>query len=89
MSEIVGYSVLLIVIGYQLFDKYRTKQELLDINKELHMVLSNTMDNFSKERQDYIDRLSANSFQEYKTQAIRMTKAQNKEDPEHPKMELL
>lgn len=44
---------------------------------------------WAKERKELLDRIQAGSFQEYKTQEIRMTRAQNKAEPERPYGELL
>jgi len=89
VSELIGYGVLIIVIGYQLWDKYKIQQIYERQLTQMRYDKQTDLESWELQRNDLYDRLSANSFQEYKSQAIRMTKAQNKAEPEHPQLELL
>lgn len=60
-----------------------------DERNELVYQIREISDTFAKERAELLDRIQSDSFREYKTQQIRMTRAQNKVETEHPPFELL
>lgn len=60
-----------------------------DERNELVYQIKELNESFARERSELLDRLTAESFREYKTQQIRLTRAQSKTDAEHPQLELL
>lgn len=76
-------------IAYLLYDRHVTfKRWLQEIDKLLQHH-NDEADRWQREREQLLDRVTAESFREYKTQQIRLTKAQNKSEPEFPHLELL
>jgi hypothetical protein len=82
------YGVLVGVIIYQGIIGYLNKRELIELVKNSHDLLEEGMDKWHTERQQLLDRIQAPTFAEYKTQEVRIIKAQNGEK-EPPKLEQL
>lgn len=80
--------VLSLVIVYQGVIGYYNKRELTALVKDSHDLLQEGMDKWHTERQQLLDRIQAGSFAEYKTQEVRVIKAQSGEK-EPPKLDPL
>jgi hypothetical protein len=76
------------IIIYQGVIGYMNKRELILLVKDSHDLLQEGMGNWQTERQQLLDRIQAGSFAEYKTQEVRVIKAQSGEK-EPPKIEPL
>lgn len=89
-SIVLGLSILFAIERRELVRKHdRELVRFRDERNELVYQIRDLNDLFAKERAEYLDRLTAESFREFKSQQIRMTRAQSKGEPDHPHLELL
>jgi hypothetical protein len=86
---VLAIAALLAVIIILVLERKTIMDKMMDQEKEYNDSFRKHMELWHMERQELLDRITAENFREYKTQQIKMTRAQSKTEPEHPAIELL
>lgn len=86
---IISAAMLIFLQVFHLYERRETRRHYVQETERLHEHYQGEYEQWAEERQKLLDRIQAESYREYKTQEIRMTKAQNNTDHERPILELL